>query len=172
MKTWKAYLIIIATISIGLSAYFLGDKGVAGRVYSYAPVEAINCLAQNIYFEARAESTAGKIAVGQVVLNRSVSKKFPHGICEVIKQGSHFSNGVPKRDLCQFSWYCDGKSDHPTDRRSWRESLRLAEYLISGRGGFLDITDGALFYHANYVYPRCARRKNETTKIDRHIIYR
>ena len=30
---------------------------------------------------------------------------------EVVKQGLTYESGFPIRDKCQFSWYCDGKSD-------------------------------------------------------------
>ena len=36
----------------------------------YEPNHAFDCLAQNIYFEARSESQAGMIAVAQVTMNR------------------------------------------------------------------------------------------------------
>ena len=172
MGKWENYLIVLGVFLLFSFSSFVGDKDASGNSYTYSSIEAINCMAQNIYFEARAESTAGKIAVGQVVLNRSKDKGFPTGVCDVIKQGSHFSNGVPKRDLCQFSWYCVGKTDYPSDKGAWRESLRLADYLLSGRVELLDITDGAKYYHAEYVQPRWASRKYKTAKIDRHIFYR
>ena len=70
-----------------------------------------HCLALNAYHEARSESVAGIIAVSQVVLNRVKSPMFPNSICEVVFQGG------TKRDRCQFSWHCDGKSDHPRNQR-------------------------------------------------------
>ena len=36
----------------------------------------------------------------------------------------------------------------------------------------LDITDGALFYHADYVKPRWAETMNITARIDNHIFYK
>ena len=66
----------------------------------------LRCLAENIYFEARAESMKGKIAVGNVTRNRLESKKFPNTYCGVIKQGYR-----PGKRNCQFSWFCDGKPD-------------------------------------------------------------
>ena len=59
-------------------------------------------MSKNIYFEAAIESPAGKIAVGQVVLNRINSKYYPDTVCEVVKQGRHYPNGFPVRDRCQF----------------------------------------------------------------------
>ena len=66
------------------------------------------CLARNIYFEARNEPFAGQFAVAMVTLNRVHDEQFPNSICEVVYQGLHWPSGHPKRDRCQFSWYCDG----------------------------------------------------------------
>ena len=70
--------------------------------------DEITCLAQNIYFEARSEPVAGMLAVGHVVLNRVASDRFPDTVCKVIRQG-----GERRRHRCQFSWWCDGRSDKP-----------------------------------------------------------
>ena len=45
---------------------------------------AIMCLALNIYYEARSEPLAGKIAVSEVVLNRVADTRYPNTICEVV----------------------------------------------------------------------------------------
>jgi len=37
---------------------------------------------------------------------------------------------------------------------------------------FLDITDGALFYHADYITPGWAKTKQRTIEIEDHIFYR
>ena len=37
---------------------------------------------------------------------------------------------------------------------------------------FVDITDGALFYHADYVTPAWAKTKIKTVEIQDHIFYR
>ena len=130
-----------------------------------------HCLALNIYFEAAIESTAGKLAVAQVTLNRVKSEQYPETICKVVYEGSHFANGHPKRDMCQFSWYCDGKHDIPNPSPAWRESQRIAEYIMK-TPDLLDITDHATHYHADYINaPRWARAKERTVKIDTHIFY-
>ena len=43
-----------------------------------------HCLAKNIYFEAGNQPLAGRIAVGQVTINRKNHGMFPHTICEVV----------------------------------------------------------------------------------------
>ena len=47
------------------------------------------CLARNIYFEARNEPFAGQFAVAMVTLNRVHDKQFPNTICKVVYQGIH-----------------------------------------------------------------------------------
>jgi spore germination cell wall hydrolase CwlJ-like protein len=37
---------------------------------------------------------------------------------------------------------------------------------------FIDITDGALFYHADNIRPSWAKTKKRTTKIGNHIFYK
>ena len=133
--------------------------------------EEVQCLGRNIYFEAAVESTAGKVAVAYVTLNRVSSAFYPNTICEVVKQGKHYSSGFPVRDRCQFSWYCDGKHDRPFRGKLWENSVELAKFLLESND-LVDITDGATFYHADYISaPRWASAKIKTVTIDRHIFY-
>ena len=138
----------------------------------------VTCMAKNIFFEAAVESTAGKLAVAHVTLNRVDSKHFPSSVCEVVYEGPHYTgaNGqlYPVRDRCQFSWYCDGKGDDPREgSRLWEDSQELAKYVLLRQEELPDITDGALHYHANYINsPKWAKKKKITTKIDTHIFYR
>tara|TARA_B100000424_G_C22741338_1_gene401257 strand:+ start:72 stop:527 length:456 start_codon:yes stop_codon:yes gene_type:complete len=126
--------------------------------------EELYCLAKNIYFESRNQPKIGKIAVAQVTLNRVQSDKFPNTVCEVIYQGGE------RRNRCQFSWYCDGKKDEPTNGPAWDDSVYLA-LLVYG-DGFLDVTEGALWYHATYVSPSWAEHYQKTVRINNHIFYR
>ena len=79
------------------------------------------CLAKNIYFEARNEPFVGQFAVALVTLNRVHDSAFPNTICEVVYEGIHTASGFPKKHRCQFSWYCDGTVSYtnltlPTNR--------------------------------------------------------
>ena len=84
------------------------------------------CLAKNIYFEARNEPFAVQFAVALVTLNRVHDNAFPNTICEVVYQGIHHADGFPKRDRCQFSWYCDGNSDEVRNKRAWEVVQKTA----------------------------------------------
>ena len=127
------------------------------------------CLAQNVYHEARGDNLAGKIAVSLVVLNRVESAKFPDTICEVIYQGPTDNRGVPLRDKCQFSWWCDGRSDEPTNARAWSDALDVAMYVLEGAD---DFTEGATHYHAFYVKPYWSDSLHFIGPIGQHIFYR
>ena len=147
----------------------------------------ITCLAMNMYHEARGQGTAGQLAVTAVVLNRVNDKRFPNSICEVVYQGPIRESWktktdktvkdknrkyYPIRNRCQFSWYCDGKSDIPYDKKNYEQISFLAELIMTNEIRFLDITDGALFYHADYITPGWAKTKQRTIEIEDHIFYR
>ena len=130
----------------------------------------LDCLALNIYHEARDESTAGRMAVSQVVLNRVKSRQFPSTVCDVVTQGPK-RGGIPLRDMCQFSWYCDARTDRPFHKKSWENSRILAEFLLISHPFLPDITDGSLYYHAEYVSPRWSKTRRKMARIDRHLFY-
>ena len=140
----------------------------------------ITCLAKNMYFEARSEGIAGVVAKTQVVYNRVNSEEYPNTICEVIEQAKISQwwlkeKGIikPIKNKCQFSWFCDGYSDEPKDDKTYSELFELAEQFVNGEHeGMIDITGGALWYHADYVHPRWANHLEVTTKVGRHIFYK
>ena len=133
----------------------------------------ITCMAKNIFYEAATESTAGKLAVAHVTLNRVASSRFPNTVCKVVYEGLHHASGHPKRNRCQFSWYCDGKGDDPKEGHLWSASVKLAKHVFQYKENMVDITDGATHYHANYIAnPRWADRSKITTSIDQHIFFR
>ena len=134
---------------------------------------ALMCLALNTYHEAKNQSMIGQVATAQVVMNRVADSRYPNTVCEVVKQGPKYKGSdVPVRHKCQFSWFCDGKSDEPKrDSKEWRRAQDYARIVLSGRI-VLDVTEGATHYHATYVKPSWARTKTRTTRIESHIFYR
>lgn len=130
---------------------------------------ALMCLAMNIYHEARGEPLVGKVAVGQVVMNRVESPQFPNNICEVVHQGK-YHNGVPVLHKCQFSWWCDGKPDVATNEEQWEKAMHLADMIYFGY--LPDLTEGSLYYHSTAVDPYWSDSYNETVTINNHTFYR
>lgn len=127
--------------------------------------EALMCLALNVYHESRSQPLIEQVAVAQVVLNRVYSEKYPRTVCEVVYHNKH-----PGRlHKCQFSWYCDGKSDIPQDVAAWTQANQIATLVLSV--DFPDLVDGATHYHADYVSPSWANKLTPVGQIGRHIFY-
>lgn len=131
----------------------------------------LHCLALNIYFEARSSNMADQYAVADVVLNRVEDTRYPNTICEVVQQG--YKKGSR---ACQFSWYCDGKSDVPHNKQSWEKAQSIAWSIVKWEN-FRGITEGSTHYHTTYVNPRWnkSRKHWSITRIGRigaHVYYR
>ncbi len=127
--------------------------------------EQIECLALNIYWEAKSEPLLGQVAVAAVTLNRVMDPAFPKTICDVVRQG-----GAKRLHKCHFSWVCDGRKDTPREEYAWRQALSLASAALLS--GLPDPTRGALWYHADYVRPWWSRDMREAVRIGRHIFYK
>jgi len=136
----------------------------------------LDCLARNIYWEARSEPYHGMVAVAQVTLNRVAHNNFPDDICDVVYQGPTRASWkdksvyYPVKHRCQFSWYCDGKSDRipSVNQTIFDRCYEVArQVLIEGKR--LPDLKHAVFYHADYVSP--GWRYPKLAKIGTHIFY-
>jgi len=136
-----------------------------------AKADEVECLALNIYHEARNQPTAGKLAVAQVTLNRVKHDRFPNTICGVVYQGYYLNNN-PIKHKCQFSWWCDGKSDKPKEIESWNYALMLARHMHEGFFDNIDVVKDATHYHAVYVKPCLTKAKRQVKVIAEHIFYK
>lgn len=138
---------------------------------------AVFCLAMNAYWEARNQDMNGMIAVSQVVMNRVESEFYPDDACSVITQGPEKPSWkdpsvfYPVRHKCQFSWYCDGKSDEipEQDKEIWEQARMVAAGVYLGKVD--DNTNGSLWYHADYVRPAWSEVKDVRAVIGNHIFY-
>lgn len=150
----------------------LSDKPMRLKYVKLSPEaeKQIDCLAENIYFESAREPTEGQIAVAFVTMNRVYSRHFPNTICEVVKQRN--------ARTCQFSWWCETKPYHistnnlltKTNNTLYNDIRELAIYFYVNHEKLEDPSDGALFYHADYVNPRWPNMIHTAT-IGRHIFY-
>lgn len=122
---------------------------------------ARECLALTMYWEARGEGRVGMAAVGAIVLNRVADQNFPDTPCDVVYQGG-------ETPPCQFSWWCDGRSDHPTQREIWEACLALADEMLKRQLG--DPTHGALFFHSTSITNPW--RRTRTAQIGNHVFFR
>ena len=121
-----------------------------------ASIKEINCLAQNIYHEARSEPLNGQIAVAQVTINRVKLANFKKTICEVVF--------APH----QFSW-TSNKRLRVRDVKAWRDSLAVAKAVLTNSTRFPNFT--ATHYHTKQVNPRWNRNMEILAVIGSHIFY-
>jgi len=167
MKNLITALVMLFTFSTGTATPSIANASIFSA--EQRPQEW--CLAQNIYYESRSSNFADMVSVADVVLNRVNDERYPDSICEVVQQGPIGSNGLPKRNQCQFSWYCDGKSDYPTNKDAWVKAQQIAHNMVT-YNDYRGITEGATHYHATYVSPKWARDLQLIGRIGEHIFYR
>ena len=111
----------------------------------------VECLAKNIYFEARGESLLGKKAVAQVTLNRMKDYRWPKTICQVVYQRN------------QFSW--TSTKYKVTDTKLYQHARDIAYSILNEPLADFPYTH----FHAIYVSPGWGYRKK--TRIGNHIFY-
>ena len=157
-------------------------------------LDELYCMAQNVYFESRHEPMLGKIAVAHVVMNRIEDKRWPDTVCKVVKEGPVRESWktkkdptlakedrvyYPRKNRCQFSWYCDGHRDMlwvtykdgtiiPENMTAWRDSVHVALFVMNDEWA-MDPTDGATFYYnPNIANPAWAGKYKETAIFGNH----
>ncbi len=155
--------------------------------------DELKCMAENIYFEGRAEPMVGKVAIGKVVMNRIQDTRFPDTVCGVVHQGPVRESWktrqhkdlpdserryYPIKHRCQFSWWCDGQKDIiwatymngdviESNMTAWRDSINVALWILSGE--LTDPTNGAVFYYNPHIAnPSWGAIYSETAMIGNH----
>ena len=117
----------------------------------------LECLAVGVYFEAKSEPLAGQLAVGEVIVNRANSRRFPSSYCGVLFQRSQFS-------------FVRGQS-YPSVARSsrqWQNAVAIAK--IVDQKLLQSAVPKALFFHAKRVQPRW--RLTRVGSVGNHVFYR
>ncbi len=122
----------------------------------HAKTQDIECLAKNIYHEARGEGLHGQIAVAQVTLNRVASGKFQSSICKVVYADR------------QFSWTIGG-SKRVKDTKAWQDAIVVARAVLTQSIYLPDFK--ALYFHTKQVKPTWNRNKRVLAIIGNHIFY-
>lgn len=169
-----------------------GDYVFATSIVEGVTQEEIQCLTENLYHEARSDGYAGMYAVAMVTLNRVADPRYPNDVCSVVYQGpvkeswktKQFKDlpdnqrvYYPRKHRCQFSWYCDGKSDKMYDNDAFWRAVEISNLVLeaaTGKYPLVDITEGSTHYHTIEVAPdwRHDRGMMKISRIGDHIFYR
>jgi N-acetylmuramoyl-L-alanine amidase len=131
--------------------------------------DQIHALAMNMYHEARGEGPDAMQLVGEVTLNRVENKHFPKNVCDVVYQARLDSKGNPRRYKCQFSWFCDGRSDKAYDVKSWKLAESIAAGLVNKTISLIGID--ATHYHTTSVNPSWSKHYTKIGLYGDHIFY-
>ncbi|MCU0119919.1 cell wall hydrolase [Pseudomonas sp. B2M1-30] len=129
-----------------------------------APLDdPLTCLARSIYWEAKGKDNAEMEAVANVVMNRLGHEGFPDTVCAVVKQGSETKS-------CQFSWWCDGRSDQVKEDAEYALAKEIAGKALNRQ--LTDRTHGALYFHDRNVHPGWAREYTKTAETGKFLFYK
>lgn len=103
--------------------------------------QEVLCLAKNIYYEARGETTTGKSLVAAVTKNRVNDRRYPNTFCKVVYEPH------------QFSWTVDRKTLRITEMKQWQKSVEVAVWTIVGFLEFDDVT-ATHYFNPSKARPR------------------
>jgi len=152
------FALVAGSLVFALTVVHAERDAQAGRLRDFH-ARSIDCLARNVYYEARGESLAGQYAVAEVTMNRKAHPRFPSTVCEVVYQKE------------AFSWTSLGPLDPPVGE-PWLRAQRIAEEVYHQRRPAK--MPGVLHFHATYVQPDWSkdRQRVRVARIGKHVFYR
>lgn len=116
----------------------------------------LTCMAGAIYFEAKGEPLSGQLAVGEVIINRTKSGRFPKSICSVVTQPG------------QFSFVRAGRVPVIANNAAYRTAVAVARVAIAD--AWDSPAPDAMYFHARRVSP--GWRMIKVAAIGNHVFYR
>ena len=150
------FSLIVGALIFALNLVFWDREAQAARLQEFH-ARSLDCLARNVYYEARGESLTGQYAVAEVTMNRKAHPRYPSTVCEVVYQ----------KDA--FSWTSLGPLDPPAGE-PWQRAQRIAEEVYYQRRPAK--MPGVLHFHATYVKPDWSKERQRVSRIGRHVFYR
>jgi len=161
-----AFALVVVLLGFGLRAVFVLHEERQSRTREFH-TKHLDCLARNVYFEARGEPVAGQYAVAEVTMNRKASRRYPKTVCEVVYQQNW--DPLRKRYVGAFSWTEFDVLPEPSGPE-WQRAWKIAETVYYRR--HTPTVRGALFFHAVHIKPDWAKEKRRVARIGRHVFYR
>jgi spore germination cell wall hydrolase CwlJ-like protein len=161
-------LIVAALLSVSVIAQTMPQQVAEEVITETKEVMAkdVECLANNIYYEAGRESFEGKLAVAQVTINRTKSHKYPSTICGVVYQKDRINGKI----LCQFSWVCE-KVHTNKNQYLWEEARYIARKALTEPIAHAKIAaHNVMYFHGAYINPGW-KKSGVVMRIGNHIFY-
>jgi spore germination cell wall hydrolase CwlJ-like protein len=158
--------LVVGALVFALGAVFTQRDAERAFVRDFH-ARSLDCLARNVYYEARGESSAGQYAVAEVTMNRKASPLYPKTVCEVVYQ----KNWDPLRNryVGAFSWTEFDALDAPAGE-AWQRAVKVAKDVYYQRRA--PVLQGALHFHADYIRPDWSKERQRVARIGRHVFYR
>lgn len=116
----------------------------------------LECMAKNLYFEARGEAEAGQFLVGFVTMNRVRDKRWPDTICKVIYQRN------------QFEWTRDKHSDNPKDRKLYNRMIYIASIVMQAD----NVDQYGYYFKATHRKSSFFKKLTKLMVVDNHEFYK
>jgi N-acetylmuramoyl-L-alanine amidase len=158
--------LVVGSLALALGTVFTQRDAERARVRDFY-ARSLDCLARNVYYEARGESSAGQYAVAEVTMNRKASPLYPKTVCEVVYQKNW--DPLRKRYVGAFSWTEFDALDAPAGE-AWQRAVKVAEDVYYQRRA--PVLQGALHFHAVYIQPDWSRERQRVARIGGHVFYR
>ncbi|MBW6528064.1 cell wall hydrolase [Sphingomonas sp. RHCKR7] len=117
--------------------------------------EDMRCLAGAIYFESRGEPLTGQLAVAEVILNRTKSRRFGGSVCDVITQKG------------QFSFVRGGVMPAAPSNDDWRTAMAVAK--VAMKDAWETDASNALYFHHRSTGRAAGQR---VASIGNHVFFR
>ena len=127
----------------------------------------LECLARNVYYEARGEPADGQYAVAEVTMNRLASSRYPDTVCAVVHEKRW--DELRGRYVGAFAWTEFDAMAEP-EGEAWDAARKVAEDVYFGRAPRQ--LDGATHFHATYLKPSWAKQRKRVARIGGHVFYR
>jgi N-acetylmuramoyl-L-alanine amidase len=119
----------------------------------------LDCLARNVYYEARNQPLEGQLAVAHVTLNRLEESHTATSVCDIVYKSGNFSwtSTRPKT------------AKPPKDATSWLVAIWVARMAVANRDA--DPMRGSTFFHSASIVPQWAGKMIRMGRIGDHIFY-
>jgi N-acetylmuramoyl-L-alanine amidase len=162
--TDKTAWVIVALVALPLAGFGWFLQSVFEERFDR---QNLQCLALNVYYEARGEPRAGQYAVAEVTMNRVASEYYPDTVCGVVYQKRW--DYLRRRYVGAFSWTELDNQPAP-EGREWRRAQEVAEAVYYSR--HVARLDGVTHYHSIYIKPSWSRGRKPVARIGKHLFYR